>query len=363
MDDELSKPQIKEGDTKISFMAEVEPSEVKEQMEEQIEKKVAKLGKSRVALKMADKIMAVGGEEKQGMSSVGIQMAQFIEEVEKAQKEFDRAEVKLRFAKMDKEEFEQFQEDELNRCNPDDEYKINCAYCGKEVDGSYVDSGNSYCNPTCATNDFKKRLKEHDKNCGLCNPDGEIPKEDYLTLEQLQKRMGRIKDEDYMLSDEEIKKLKQILDAQKDTDVLTAQEMEKLKSMLGSPIKEASTSPTIAKLMPTNSIVAPQEEIAKVLEKAKEGTVIKEDELPQEIKERVEKKIKLDEKTVLNDATEERCPKCKGKLKKKGHIAQTDEGKFASLELRCENSKRKWYWLWLRKPRCDYFDGFIQRID
>lgn len=335
MDEELSKPQIEQGDTKISFMTEIEPSEMKKQLEEQVEKKVAKLGKSKVALDMAEKmvVVAIAGKEKQGMFDLGIQMAKFVE----AQKELDRAEAKFRSAKLDLEEFEEFQEDELNRCNPDEDAEI-----------IPIDSSD---------------LKEHDKDCGLCNPDGEG---DYVTIEELQERMGIVKNKDDMLSREEIVKLKRML--QQDDEILNAEDMEKLQNMIGSPTKEASTSPTIARMMPTNSIVASQKDIIeKVVVLEKDGVIVKEDEVfSQETKggEGIPKgeRIRLMIEPEFLKA-KKRCPKCNAKTKIKSKVINKVEGKFANIKIRCKNTKRKWYWLWLKKPRCDYLEEYNERID
>jgi hypothetical protein len=46
-----------------------------------------------------------------------------------------------------------------------------CDFCGKETDGCYADSGNCYCNPSCATKAFEKRMADFDlkRNLALTN--------------------------------------------------------------------------------------------------------------------------------------------------------------------------------------------------
>ncbi|CAK0770849.1 hypothetical protein CCP3SC1AL1_520019 [Gammaproteobacteria bacterium] len=297
MEDELSKPQA---ETKISFMTDIEPSEVRKQLEEQVEKK-------KIILKET--------------------------ELEKAQREFDKAEAKLRKARMDTEEFENFKEDELNRSNPDEDAEI--VNIPQEIQVS--------------------KIEEKPENA------------EYLSFEELKQRVQKTKiQNETMLTEEEIVKLKKMLKGteQKNDDVLNAEEMEKLQKLMQSTTKGAYISPTIAKMMPTYNIVASQKDIEKVLETAKEGTVIK-DEVPQEIKGgEIPKgaRILLDLEPEFLKA-KKRCPKCNAKTKIKSKIINKEEGKFAKIKIRCKNTKRKWYWLWLKKPRCDYFEEYNERID
>lgn len=40
--------------------------------------------------------------------------------------------------------------------------RVECNYCGRKVDGTYVSDGNFYCNPEHATLDFEKRMQRYD---------------------------------------------------------------------------------------------------------------------------------------------------------------------------------------------------------
>ena len=42
--------------------------------------------------------------------------------------------------------------------------EFECEFCGKKIDGSYIDCGRFFCNGLCATRHFKKRHNLEDEN-------------------------------------------------------------------------------------------------------------------------------------------------------------------------------------------------------
>lgn len=40
--------------------------------------------------------------------------------------------------------------------------EMECEFCGKETDGSYIDRGMHFCNPSCALEQAKEKLKKHE---------------------------------------------------------------------------------------------------------------------------------------------------------------------------------------------------------
>jgi hypothetical protein len=178
-----------------------------------------------------------GGEE---VSIVGIsqetksknqkkKMKKSQEEILTAQKEFDRAEAKLRMAKIDAE------------YEPDEE--------------------------TPVMEEKIKGLKEK-----VADNEPPLKEENYLTIEQLAERKELIKQKD-----QEIEEAKMRRD-----DMLQEEDMKKLSQILG---KEPSTSPTIAEREASNDIASPpqrlvasQEEILKSIGKRGDRMIILKDE-------------------------------------------------------------------------------------
>lgn len=209
-----------------------------------------------------------------------------------------------------------------------------------------------------------QEFKKSQQNKRRIKKEGVTPKEQYITLEELQERRGIKKKERDILTEEEIVKLKMMLKHQAGNDFLDAGEMEKLQKMIGSTTKGAFTSPTIARMMPSRDIIASQKEFLKGAEQA---DAIAEDEFAQETRE-AEIGTTVGSKIILNAKNEfmnakKRCPKCNKKTKMKQKVLNTNEGKFVKLTIRCRNNGRKWYWLWLRKPKCDYYEEIKDRID
>lgn len=264
-----------------------------------------------------------------------------------------------------------------------------------------------------------KELIEHDKDCGLCNPEGnseekilEKPeieeggtKVSFMTDEGTKDALINEQRKDITEHKDKIKALaKQLIPEEKLSELA-----EKYKSLMEKKDSMSETALKISSLLgyPINNMAFDSQEFLEAVKKANKGSIIIFDETGnekplemalskpvQEIsdpnptnntpensqvpsKKREEEKemvkeipafpnfsgdiILQEEMKIKPKGKKTRCPKCNSNLIFKHKVIDNEQGRFFLQILICTKSKKGWkFWI---KPTCDYREENMIRAD